>query len=65
MSHEWRRVVDAHEALLDEALEESFPASDPISPAIGSGICRDSRRVDIESRHAALQHAGTPAERSK
>jgi hypothetical protein len=25
------------EALLDEAIEESFPASDPISPAVGPG----------------------------
>ena len=25
------------DALLDEALEESFPASDPISPGVGSG----------------------------
>jgi hypothetical protein len=25
------------EALLDEAIEESFPASDPISPGVGPG----------------------------
>ncbi|HVO02778.1 MAG TPA: hypothetical protein VMT54_11285 [Candidatus Cybelea sp.] len=25
------------EALIDEALEETFPASDPISPAVGPG----------------------------
>jgi hypothetical protein len=25
------------EKLLDEALEETFPASDPISPAVGPG----------------------------
>ena len=25
------------EALIDEAIEESFPASDPISPGVGPG----------------------------
>lgn len=25
------------EALVDEALDETFPASDPISPGVGSG----------------------------
>jgi hypothetical protein len=26
------------EALVDEALEETFPASDPISPGVGPGV---------------------------
>ncbi len=29
--------ADNAEELLDEALEESFPASDPISPGVGAG----------------------------
>ena len=28
---------ERQEELIDEALEESFPASDPISPAVGPG----------------------------
>ena len=30
------RESDHHEWLLDEALQETFPASDPISPAIAA-----------------------------
>ncbi len=33
------------EHLLDEALEESFPASDPISPGVGPGEPLSSKTV--------------------
>jgi len=33
------------ERLLDEALDETFPASDPISPSIGDSLDRRSYQI--------------------
>jgi hypothetical protein len=45
---------ERQEGLIDEALEESFPASDPISPAVGPGEPVDADENDDDDAKLAL-----------
>lgn len=40
-----KAAPDRHEKLIDEALDESFPASDPATPAVGHGQPHDKART--------------------
>jgi hypothetical protein len=44
---EKRRAEDHVEQLIDEALEETFPASDPPSPAVGARSPDSSPAVPV------------------
>jgi hypothetical protein len=45
-------AAEHDEDLIDEALDESFPASDPISPAVGHGQPHDDDVPSTPSKSA-------------
>lgn len=44
-----KQAPDRDENLIDEALDESFPASDPATPAVGHGQPRGATATDKSS----------------
>ena len=48
--------------LLDEALEETFPASDPIAIAVELESSEPGRSPGVESRAATRRHGALPVE---
>lgn len=52
-----KAAEDLDERLIDEALDESFPASDPASPAVGHGQPRD-RTAPEQFPHPASGERG-------
>jgi len=55
-----KQDIERRERLLDEALEESFPASDPISPAIGPGHSEPSAESRPLARSKSGLHTAVP-----
>lgn len=55
-----KNEVERREKLLDEALEESFPASDPISPAIGPGQSKPSNDTRPSNQLKSGSHTAVP-----
>lgn len=48
-SHKPGKPSDHQERLIDEAVDETFPASDPISPDTGKGVNKQIPEDELEA----------------
>ena len=66
---EWRRLSDAEAAhldmLLDDALRETFPASDPIAICIDTAARNAVRNTNVLARHHTTDTFGLAYSRSR